>query len=488
MEMKELVQNLEIGNSVAEFDQHLEKYFVETGPFQALISDNVDIISGDKGTGKTAIYKILQKRYPQISELSKVEIITGFNPAGNPVFQSLAQQGLLTEGQYITIWKAYILSLVGNWLLELYDGAFTDSMYQLDDLLKKTQLRSRDDTAASVFGRISSTVARFLNPISASVEFTFSELGIPIITPKVELGDTTPAKADIKITPHEEALGLLEKALSESDIIAWIVLDRLDEAFQGFPKTEVPALRALFRSYLDLLEFPHLRLKLFVRNDLFRKITQQGFVNLTHVNARKVDIIWDEEDLLNLLCQRIKENPIVVKKLQLENKNNKEIFNAIFPDQVIPGTKRPTTWNWIMERVRDGNNIKPPRNLIDLIIKSRAAQLRKEDRDKRVFSKNLAVIEGDSLQRGLSHLSSERVGDTLLAETGDLSQIIELFRDGKAEHNVRTLSQLLNVEDQELSALIKSLIEIGFIEQVRDAYKIPMLYRDGLNITQGKAL
>ena len=365
--MKELVQNLEIGKSVAEFDQYLEKYFVETEPFRALISDNVDITSGDKGTGKTAIYQILQKRYPQIPELSKVEIITGFNPTGNPVFQRLAQQGLLTEGQYITVWKAYILSLVGNWLLELYDGAFTDSMYQLDKLLKNTQLRSPNDTASSVFGRISSTVSRFLNPRSAGVELTFSESGIPIITPKLELGDAMSANADIEITPHEEALGLLEKALSESEITTWIILDRLDEAFQGFPETEVPALRALFRSYLDLLEFPHLKLKLFVRNDLFRKITQKGFVNVTHVNARKVNIIWDEEDLLNLLCQRIKENSVVVEKLKLKNKTDTEIFNAIFPEQVNPGTRRPTTWNWIMSRIRDGNYIKPPRNLIDLM-------------------------------------------------------------------------------------------------------------------------
>lgn len=485
--MKELIQNLEIGSSVAEFDQDLEKYFVETETFRVLILDKADIISGDKGTGKTAIYQILRKRYTQIPELSKVEIITGFNPTGTPVFQRLAQQDLLTEGQYITVWKAYILSLVGNWLLELCDGVFTDSMYQLDDLLQKTKLRSPDDTASSIFGRISSTVTRFLNPKSASVGFTFSESGIPIITPKVELGDTTLDDAGIEITPHEEALGLLEKALSESEITAWIVLDRLDEAFQGFSETEVPALRALFRSYLDLLEFPHLRLKLFVRNDLFRKITQGGFVNLTHVNARKIDIIWDEEDLLNLLCRRIKKNPVVVEKLQLEDKDDKEIFDAIFPYQVTPGTKRPTTWNWIMERIRDGNT-KPPRNLIDLIIKAQAAQLRKEEREERVFSNDLAVIEGDSLQRALSRLSSERVEDTLLAETGDLSQIIELFRDGKAEHNTRTLSKLLHAEDEELSKLIKSLIEIGFIEQVGDAYKIPMLYRDGLDITQGKAL
>lgn len=66
----------------------------------------------------------------------------------------------------------------------------------------------------------------------------------------------------------------------------WFVLDRLDEAFAGFPEIEVPALRALLRTFLDLNEFKNIRLKLFVRNDLFRRITGSSFVNLTHVNAK----------------------------------------------------------------------------------------------------------------------------------------------------------------------------------------------------------
>jgi hypothetical protein len=30
-------------------------------------------------------------------------------------------------------------------------------------------------------------------------------------------------------------------------------------------------------------------------------------------------------------------------------------------------------------------------------------------------------------------------------------------------------------------------VEIGFIEEIKTSWKVPMLYRDGLEITQGKA-
>ena len=102
MDIQQALMKLDMGNAVAEFDKALERYFVETETFRALVEDRADIIAGDKGTGKTAMYQYLTRRYPELSELVDVEIITGFNPSGSPVFQRLAYVGALTEGQYIT--------------------------------------------------------------------------------------------------------------------------------------------------------------------------------------------------------------------------------------------------------------------------------------------------------------------------------------------------------------------------------------------------
>lgn len=485
--MRDLIRSMDIGNSVAEFDEHLQRYFVETETFRALIEGRADIIAGDKGTGKTALYRILQKRYPTIPELSSVEVIPGFNPAGNPVFQGLAQQGTLTEGQYIAVWKAYVLSLVGNWLLTLYETELTPAMKELDRLLVASSLRAADDTPVTVFSKISNAVARFLRPHSAGVEVTFSETGIPIITPQVEFSEEPRDAQPPDIVRHEDALALLCKALEEADLRVWVVLDRLDEAFQGFPDTEIPALRALLRTYLDLMEFPRISMKLFVRNDLFRKITKRGFVNLTHVNAKRVEIVWDEDDLQNLLCRRIAGNTQLMQRLDLEGKTDQEIFARIFPAQVDPGARRPSTWAWMMGRIRDGNLVKPPRNLVDLVIKAREAQLRREERSPRDATDNVPIIESDALRRALDRLSTERVEDTLLAEAGEAAALVEAFRGAKAEHNLHSLSQLLGLKDDALVEAVKALTELGFLEAIGESYKVPMLYRDGLGITQGKA-
>jgi hypothetical protein len=94
------------------------------------------------------------------------------------------------------------------------------------------------------------------------------------------------------------------------------------------------------------------------------------------------------------------------------------------------------------------------------------------------------LITGESLKRGLEALSGQRVEDTLLAEAGANAHLVEQFRDGKAEHDQTSLHDVLG---EDAAERIKVLQGLGFLEQAGSTYKIPMLYRSGLNITQGRA-
>jgi hypothetical protein len=280
---------------------------------------------------------------------------------------------------------------------------------------------------------------------------------------------------------------LLDECLAELGYSVWIALDRLDEAFQGFPHVEVPALRALMRTYLDLLEFKNFRLKLFVRRDLFRRIIGTGFVNLTHINARKIEIVWDEADLLNLLCRRVRDNEQVTQVLGAKSLSDEALFYRLFPAKVDAATRKPTSWNWIMARIRDGNDIKPPRNLIDLAKMARDDQLKTEARSPRQFAPDQPWIGADSIRKALEKLSAQRVEDTLLAEAGaETAALVQKFRRAKAEQNLESLSTVLGLQGDQLHQAIRQLKDIGFLEEVKSSWKVPMLYRDGLEITQGK--
>jgi hypothetical protein len=138
-------------------------------------------------------------------------------------------------------------------------------MKQLDGLLKRTGLRSDDDTASAIFSQIVNLFKRITNPKSAGITVTITPEGLPIVAPQIEFGDRSEPQ---ELVRHDDALRLLNDGLTELGFRAWVVLDRLDEAFQGFPDAEIPVLRALLRTHLDLGAFDHLTLKLFVRKDL----------------------------------------------------------------------------------------------------------------------------------------------------------------------------------------------------------------------------
>jgi hypothetical protein len=481
--VKHALRKLDFGSSVAEFDKQLENYFVETQPFLDLVSGRRDIIAGDKGTGKTAIFKVLHQRYSSINDLRGVIVVPAFNLSGNPVFQELASKGVLDDAEYVKFWKAYVLSIVGNWALKTNRYKPRSKLHALDILLRGLDLRSDADGIKPVFDRVLAKIGYLFQWKSMEFAIDVKESGFSF-TPKVELGSSEPDASSISV---ERCLTLLDECLEETGKTVWVALDRLDEAFQGYPDSEIPALKALLRTYLDLGEFNKIELKLFIRRDLFSRVVKGGFVNLTHINARKIELKWDEDDLKTLLCRRVKENVEFCRILGITNSSESDIFDRLFPAQVDQGTRKPITWIWMMGRISDGNGIKPPRNLIDLVSFAREAQLRREDREPREISEHVEIIEPDALRLALMQLSDTRVTDTLLAEAKNEVPLIEKFRRGKAEHNQASLAKLLGAKPEAVVDKIRPLLHLGFLAEVGSNYKVPLLYRSGLEITQGKA-
>lgn len=490
MLLREILQQLELGNPVAEFDEGLSHYFLVTDAFNRLIQGKADMITGGKGTGKTAIYQFLQQCKASHVELKDTEIIAGINPSGEPLFRRFGEETKLSEGQYVTIWKLYFLSLISNWVIKNYPKPLSKSLSDLEVLLSKIGLLSKDDTAGSVFVRLMDWLRDQIHPTALGIDITINEYGFPVYSPKVELGRVGPHRegdAEETTVSHKEAFQLLETVLAERNLRVWVIMDRLDESFIGRPDIEIPALRALIRSFMDLFEYNHIRIKLFVRTDLFRKITQGGFVNLTHVNARKTEIVWEDEDLMILLCQRIRNNHELLRSLGLNRLSNQRLFSAFFPEK-IDINRNQLTWKWILNQIRDGNGVIAPRNLIDLCILAQEEQLRKERRNSREFGSGMPFIEADSIKKASVRLSSMRLEDTLLAEYAqDIKVLINAFRNGKAEHNDASMAAMFNVEVEQARLYARALADIGFFEAIGENYKIPFLYRAGLEITQGKA-
>jgi len=121
--------------------------------------------------------------------------------------------------------------------------------------------------------------------------------------------------ADPELRSIDRLLDLANTALSTARFHTWVLLDRLDVAFAENPELENNALRALFRIYLDLLVLSNVKLKIFLRTDIWTRTTTQGFREASHI-TRHVTISWNRSSLLSLVVRRAVHNDVQVGRME----------------------------------------------------------------------------------------------------------------------------------------------------------------------------
>ena len=110
----DLLQGLNLGDSIAELDNLLEAARVETSAFGDLLRDKVDLVPGTKGSGKSALFRIFVDFLPHhLLSSRKVVIAHGVQKHGDNVFHAFKEQfDQLSEDDFVNFWCIYLTSLV----------------------------------------------------------------------------------------------------------------------------------------------------------------------------------------------------------------------------------------------------------------------------------------------------------------------------------------------------------------------------------------
>lgn len=422
------------------------------------------------------ITSLNQERY---EPLANVKFVVATEHAGEPAFKRAFEKAIgpeWKEDELVRAWKVYLLNLA---LDALEDLPSNDASARAVKLAEQSGLRFR---SPSLFKKLYWSLIRMMNPRQLSIGETIA----------AEFPDQPP---DFWLQTPEidfpELLSVISSGFEQAEKRCWILVDRLDAAFQADPALERAALRAILIAYKDFMGKRSVRIKLFFRTDLFDVVTSgAGFRELTHVQDRtSPPITWDPDRLLQMIMERFVFNEPVRDKYGITTDDLKEsddrlaAFLSICPQQVDAGEKRPDSWNWVCNRLRDGNGVATPRDLQLLMLNAARKQLERlqlGDDDPETPH----LIGGPALKAGLTQLSTDKIRTSLIAETPDLESAIRAFTKGKAEHNEDSLGAILGKEWKHLT---ERLERIGFLEKMGGTWKVPMLYRDGLEITQGAA-
>lgn len=493
---RELIQKITFGESIAELEvEKLKNYFLETEFWKAIRNGATDIIYGSKGAGKSAIYTSLTNDADSLFDQG-ILVSLAENPTGNTAFSNLTNDPPTSETEFVRLWKLYFLVITMNVLNEY--SVSDENSKKVRNILQDCNLIPAQHRLASLLKACFDFIKSFRQGKEISTTAEFDPITGLYAGQKFSLSFGEPSKSDFEkgLIPIEHVYELLEKSLRSQNTQLWIIIDRLDVAFMESEELETNALRALFKAYLDLSKFTDIKIKIFLRDDIWQKITREGFREASHITKFQ-NLGWTRESLLNLLIRRILDNADLVAHFNLDKNailsdinRQEELFYRLFPKQIDFGSRKPATLEWVLSRTKDGKGTNTPRELIQLFTHSRNIELKKlENGINDLVDEN--ILSRQSIKEAVGSVSKQKMEQTLYAEFPQFKNSIENLRGDKAEHNIATLAAKWNVSEDKAASMAKNLENIGFLEPRGDLrnprYRIPFLYRPYLEIIQGSA-
>lgn len=489
MLIKDVLRTVTFGQYVAEEElQQLADYFVETDQWKRIFAGEIDIVYGPKGSGKSALYGLLLARKDDLFDRN-VLVVAAENPRDMPVFKELAVNSSATELEFEYLWKLYFLCLVGQVIAE-YEVKSHEAQTVLD-ALTASGLLPRDRSIGSLLKTAIAYVRRRLNfeSIETTVQLNPVTGNPEGLTGKVTLREPADEARLCGSVSIAELLRLANQALNGFGYIVWIALDRLDSAFNDNQALENRALRGLFRAYLDFRSLSHVRLKVFLRTDVWQRITADGFREATHI-VKSVTINWDRELLLNLIVRRLLTNESIrvfynVDPVLLLNsaESQRSFFYRVFPERAQRSRPGLTTIDWIISRTQDGLQHPSPREIIHLLGRAREIQIQRLEIGSNQPDGGLLFHSG-VLRDALPEVSKVRLERTVYAEYPALRTYIEALREENTVQSLAHLAQLWKTSLDEAKKIAIELMGIGVFQQVhKSEYEVPHLYRSALGST-----
>jgi hypothetical protein len=201
---------------------------------------------------------------------------------------------------------------------------------------------------------------------------------------------------------------------------------------------------------------------------------------------------WKVEDILHLIVKRIFASREIAdlcgvdkERIEANQEYREECFYKAFPPKVHSGSNKPPTLRWIYTRCQDGNKVVTPRDVVDLLILTRNAEI--ESLQSSTEGTSNWLVSAASIQAGFQNMSRRKREMFLQAEFPHFRESILRFENGPAIYSEEAIAKMFG---QNANSVTEKLVRIGFLERRKNGgytYTVPFLYRPAFGIRQIRA-
>jgi len=486
------LQQIDLGNGVAEHDNLLWQCMVETQHFGDLLYDRIDLVLGSKGAGKSSLFRIFGELLQEdLLKKWKTIVVTGVETKGEPIFKSYAENfQKFSELQFESFWKAYLLSLVYN---KIFHEERITEIFTPHDVELKTFKKLYENLGLIDVGRISSPtkLLKFICALTIAategvkavwdVERNQVIFGLNL-REKLAEGYEEIATPNLSKMDTVLCMDALSQLAQKSGYKVWMILDHLDVVFKRRSPEETRALRALLK-VLYAFTSDHVRLKIFLRDDILDAIssdTEEPLAAVSHITARSgPNLKWTSDSLCVLIMKRLAADSWLSNEYSLDPSRLDDVDYARDNFQRIFALKYVTqqAFDWIFSLLADGRGVVTPRDLIDLLKKALHIQslwLQKHP-DKREFMTITAIQEAHK------ELSKNRKETVLQTEFSHLMHWIRKLERNKERYAKDELPPIFGADADKAISTLQAIGVIQF-DHKKSCYRVAKLYGAGLEV------
>lgn len=464
---RQIIESLEFPEVNADdLDRNL---FQRTRDFERFLDDTTCLIRGRKGTGKTALYKLLLE-YEDVARkwskrLDRVTCLSGhgrfrIRPT-RAEFERLDQAIEENNGSWEAFWRSYLL-------LRMH----------LENRLQQFLKGNKDK---------------------------FSQLR-PILTetPRGDFWQIEHTRALVKMTSNAElnllaqdALVDINKQLQKSGQVLWFLYDDLDEDLLERGNLRKRALTGLFQlvQASDARRLTSIRFKIFLREDIWTRLV---FDNKSHLNGRDVILQWTRVDFLRLALRQAQQSEefrdLVDRFAPVENIDQADEALIDKALQLLWGTRREMRLRskyvsrWVYDRLADAGGTTFPRSLNILLKEAKNYELlsNRSQPDRLLLAR--------SLNQGLFVASQQRCAE-VREEYPELGPFLDALAGLEVLASEQKLREVWRETAQAISptfgGFVDFLLSIGLIglaelQEKEQGYRFADIYTYGFNMYRGK--